>query len=124
MKNLVVFLILFTTIILNDILAQQQSIVIIQMHGYPTKADPEHHQGGGVSPLEIFPFIISVIENNNEKKDIVYNQHDRRNPIETLPLLYKEINDWLLKGYKLFSFNAVDGGMHSYKYTVVLVKEV
>ena len=123
MKNLKILMILLTVIVSNEMLAQQQSIIIIQMHAFPTKADPIQHQGGGVSPLETLPFIIKVIDENNELSENIFDQHNRKNPIETLPLLKKEINDWILKGYNLFSFNAVDGGLNTYKYTVVMIKE-
>ena len=122
MKSLKV---LFITVLLtcsNNLWSQQQ-LVTIEMHGY-NEIWPSS-TGFGVSTFTTSQFIVQTTDHAGEVTKTLYGPSNLRNPIETLPCLRKEIDVWLAKGFKMFSFNVTATGEDNttFRYLVLLVKD-
>lgn len=122
MKSLKV---LFITLLLtcsNRSFSQQQ-LVTIEMHGY-SEIWPSS-TGFGISNFTTSQFVVQTTNEIGEVSKILYGPSNRRNPIETLPCLRKEIDVWLAKGFKMFSFNVTATGETNttFRYLVLLVKD-
>ena len=123
MKNLKILLILLSFFLIGEFSAQHQKMVTIEMYSKPNS----HIKGDGVYTYEISkhrPFVIKTIDYNLVTSEKIFEEHDKKNPIETFPLLREEIDNWLKKGFKLFSFNVNTGDSNLRKtYTVILTKD-
>ena len=124
MKKLKILMILLTLILTNEVLAQKQNLVTIEMFLY-YEGSSAHPGGGGVSDFESEPFAIKIIDKNNEVSYKTFKRRKQNDRIETFPLLREEIDLWLSKGYKLFSFNVTSTGQNNSnnRYYVLLTKE-
>ncbi len=107
----------------NFTIAQTQKLVIIEMYGYVEKI--RDHSGFGIHTYEHRPFVVKTTDEYGEVTEKVYHKGKQRIPLETMPYLKKEIDLWLSKGYKLFSFNITATGetARGFRYLVLLVKE-
>jgi hypothetical protein len=123
MKTLKFLLLLFITFGMNGLAAQTQKLVTIEMHRHNEIWLSENNHG--VSAYSTLPFIVKTTDDQGVVYQSIYQAENRRNPIETLPYLRKEIDLWLSRGYKLFSFNITPTGETSsmFRYLVLLLKE-
>lgn len=123
MKTLKFLLLVCITFVINGLAAQTQKLVTIEMYRHNDFWVAS--SGFGVETYVTVPFIVKTTDDQGVVYQSIYQAENRRNPIETLPYLRKEIDLWLSRGYKLFSFNITATGETStaFRYLVLLVKE-
>jgi len=122
MRALKLTLIVAATLFIHELSAQTQKLVTIEMY--------RHNEfwisssGFGVETYATAPFLVKTTDDQGFITENIYQAENRRSPIETLPYLRKEIDLWLSRGYKLFSFNITPTGESStaFRYLVLLVK--
>lgn len=107
----------------QQLFAQNQKLVTIEMYEH-SKIWPER-SGSGVDTYTFVPFVVKTTNEHGATTITIHEPVHRRSPIETFPCLRKEMDLWLEKGFKLFSFNITPTGesSSSFRYLVLLVKE-
>jgi hypothetical protein len=107
----------------NFTIAQTQKLVTIEMYRHNDFWVAS--SGYGVETYATVPFIVKTTDDQGFVTQNIYQAENRRSPLETLPYLRKEIDLWLSRGYKLFSFNITPTGETStaFRYLVLLVKD-
>lgn len=123
MRGFKLILMFVATMFMHEAAAQTQKLVTIEMYGY-SKRLPSN-SGFGISTYTSSPFVVKITDGYGDVSEIIYETDNWRHPIETLPCLRKEIDLWLSKGYKLFSFNVLATGetSTSFRYVVLMVKD-